>query len=260
MKKSVSLFLVSLLFVSVLSVSFVSANFLGNWFGKATGDAITGNAVSVSDTPTIKTCTQTIRTFTRRTIGENQCGNDETKKVTRSLYRSCSGRFYARTCRNYQDYSCIKTTTTDCSLSSACPTGATERKSESCTITTSSNSPAQTINIMVLERDIRILNLIQVYISSSTNYLEDRVVFKDIKTGNILNAVMVSRGHGIITLSGTNLNINYYNTVTDGPHVDLYSPVRGEVISPEGNGVSSLQIMFYSGKIGDLFPAIIRFY
>ena len=80
---------------------------------------------------TQKTCEQT-RTLTRRIIGENQCGSDETRNVVRPSYRSCSGYFYRRTCRNYEDYSCVKTTQTECSANAACPTGTIEKSSVAC--------------------------------------------------------------------------------------------------------------------------------
>ncbi|MBI4116679.1 hypothetical protein HY449_02960 [Candidatus Pacearchaeota archaeon] len=144
MKRNLGLILVSLLFVSVLSVSFISASVFGSWFGKAamsentiTGNTITGDAVS--DTPTIKTCSQT-RTLTRRVIGENQCGSGETRNVVRSSYRSCSGPFYRQTCKYYEDYSCVKTTTTACSADAVCPTGTTQVNSTSCTINSGTNT------------------------------------------------------------------------------------------------------------------------
>ena len=94
--------------------------------------------------PTQKTCEQT-RTLTRRTIGENQCGSDETKKITRTSYRSCSGPFYRRTCRNYEDYSCVKTTTTECSANAACPTGTGEISSTSCSLFSCDNNTIITL-------------------------------------------------------------------------------------------------------------------
>ncbi|MBI4116881.1 hypothetical protein HY449_04005 [Candidatus Pacearchaeota archaeon] len=82
---------------------------------------------------TQKTCEQITKTLTRRTTGENQCGSGETR-IIRSSYQSCSGPFYRKTCKYYEDYSCVKTTQTDCSVDATCPTGTTEKSSVACTI------------------------------------------------------------------------------------------------------------------------------
>ena len=124
MKRSVGLILVSLLFVSVLFVSLISASVLGSWFGKTTGNVVTGNAVSASG-PWIKTCEQT------RHVSQNSvalCNSDELppKNTVRSRIRS------GWTWRTVYTYDCVKTTKTECSANAACSTGMTEAKSEDC--------------------------------------------------------------------------------------------------------------------------------
>ncbi len=95
----------------------------------------TSGTFAATTTQTQKTCEQITRRFNRAT--SVQCNSGETVKnlVSRTV------KWFWKSSRTVYYYSCVKTTTTECSLTSVCPTGTMEIGSVGCSLPSGGISP-----------------------------------------------------------------------------------------------------------------------